>query len=95
MKKSELVELIKECILEEAQTQADKDKVAAEKLRHDLDRTYENISSASIMIGQELSSFNSPGLKKAYFDGLKAGMSTKGFQVAKAKSILAKYYKGM
>ena len=46
------------------------------------------------IIEENLSDFNSPGLKKAYQDAIKAGLQGKIFSSGKAQAVLGKYFKG-
>jgi|10_taG_2_1085330.scaffolds.fasta_scaffold495107_1 hypothetical protein len=52
---------------------ADDDMAAAEKMKNDLLGVYDDIDDAVGTINKKLSSFNSPGLRVAFLDGIKAG----------------------
>ncbi len=73
---------------------AEDDMKSAEKLRHGLEDAISIIDKQMIMIDQKLSSFNSPGLKHAFTDALKAGLKRQGkFEWKVASKRLKEYYK--
>ncbi len=73
---------------------AEDDMKSAEKLRHGLEDAISIIDKQMIMIDQKLSSFNSPGLKHAFTDALKAGLKRQGkFEWKVASKTLKDYYK--
>ena len=49
------------------------DMKAAEDMKNDLLSVYDDIDDAVDTINKKLSSFNSPGLRVAFLDGIKAG----------------------
>ena len=96
MNKSELIELIKECILEEGileEGPADDDANTAKKIKAELERSFDAIEGAMRVIEEDMSSFNAPGLKKAYQDAIKSGLKGKIFSSGTAKATLNKYFK--
>ena len=73
---------------------ADKDFMAAEDLRERLENSLDKINESVCNIYEEMSGFNSPGMKKAYSDAIVKGMSkhTNMFMIDSAKRELGKYY---
>jgi len=89
--KTQLRKIIREELLNESP--ADDDMKAAEKIRHDLEDAIGHIDKQMIVIDQRLSSFNSPGLKHAFTDALKAGLKRQGkFDWKAARKRLKDYY---
>jgi hypothetical protein len=67
-----------------------KASILREKLEDTLDEINESVSS----IHKEMSGFNAPGMKKAFFDSIMKGMNkhTNMFMIDSAKRELGKYY---
>jgi len=64
--------------------------ILREKLENALDEINESVSS----IYKEMSGFNAPGMKKAFYDSIVKGMNkhTNMFMINSAKRELEKYY---
>ena len=76
-----------------SESPADDDMKAAEKIRHDLEDAIGFIDKQMIVIDQRLSKFNSPGLKHAFTDALKAVLKRQGkFDWKAARKRLKDYY---
>ena len=58
---------------EQNESVADDDMKAAEDMKKDLLDVYDDVDDAIATINKKLSSFNSPGLRVAFLDGIKAG----------------------
>ena len=72
---------------------ADDDAKAAKAMKNDLEDVYDHIYNSLIKIEGKLSSFNSPGLKHAFIDGIKVGVSRQGkFDYRAARAKLARYF---
>jgi hypothetical protein len=93
--KSQLKKLIRREILREAEeSQADKDLAIAKKLKPQLESAIEDIGKSVTNIEKRLSSFNSPGLRVAFLDGIRKSISGGGqkFDIRKALKIFHDYY---
>jgi hypothetical protein len=72
---------------------ADDDAKAARIMKNDLEDVYDHIYNSLIKIEGKLSDFNSPGLKHAFIDGIKAGIARQGkFDYRAARAKLARYF---
>ena len=73
---------------------ADKDFMAAEELRERLENSLDKINESVCNIYEEMSGFNAPGMKKAFYDALVKGMDkhTNMFLADSAKRELNEYY---
>ena len=73
---------------------ADDDMKAAKKIERQLQNILFAVDEAEELINKNLSSFNAPGLRHAFYDAIKAGSKKKGqFDVMAAGKILKKYYR--
>ena len=72
---------------------ADDEMKAAEAMTDDLLEVYDDIDDAIATINKKLSSFNSPGLRVAFLDGIKAGAkNSQKWNHRAAESILENYF---
>ena len=73
---------------------ADKDFMAAEELRERLEDSLDKVNECICNIYEEMSGFNAPGMKKAFYDAMEKGMDkhTNIFLVDSAKRELAEYF---
>lgn len=77
-----------------SESPADDDEKAAGKIRHDLEDAIGFIDKQMGVIDQRLSKFNSPGLKHAFTDALRAGLKRQGkFDWKTARNRLNDYFK--
>ena len=95
--KSQLKEIIKEELLKEQDSVADKDMKAAKKLELKLAKIYSMVNDNVKLIDRNISSFNAPGLRAAFLDGLRAGLKPVsaggGFDARAAQKRFGDYFK--
>ena len=84
---------LKNLIFEDEST-AEKDMKAAKKIELKLAKVYSTVNDSVKLINKNISSFNAPGLKAAFLDGLKAGLKSNQFDVRAAQKKFEDYYKG-
>jgi len=92
MKEKELREAIRN-LLKEEESIAEKDHKDGEKLRKELEKSYDDLAKIVHKIHKTLSSFGAPGLVNSYMKGLKKGSYQNKFNNAEAKTELGKWYK--
>ena len=73
---------------------ADADMKAAKKLELKLGKVYSVVNDSVKLINKSMSSFNAPGLRAAFLDGLKVGLKSNQFDVRAAQKKFEDYYKG-
>lgn len=81
-------------LLYEEDTVADADMKKAKQMKKYLEKTLKGIGKAIGDIEYNLSDFNSPGLKAAFVDGIKAGLRGNKFDSNDAVKKFQNYYKG-
>lgn len=73
---------------------ADEDFMAAQKLQPTMNALLDQISNMFLMIEDNMSSFNQPGMTDALVKALKAGIDRRvGFKSGQAKAELDRYFK--
>jgi hypothetical protein len=80
-------------LISEDESTADKDMKAAKKLEYELGKTYSVINDNLKLIDKNLSSFNAPGLKAAFLDGIKAGVRGQKYDVRASQKKFGNYFK--
>lgn len=83
--------LIGQRIIEE-KTILQKDTEAAEKIKVDIGDAFKKISDTIKKIDNDLSEFNSPGLRAAFVESIKKALTSQGFNDTVAINELMKYF---